>query len=202
MTAVATVQLHLGVLEELGFEFVEFLREVDVAVATGAACYELVAQPEADPATVTFDAPLGAVEARAHAGAVHHRDVAIVNELCALQRLGVFSRDGGHRTTVIHAQAPVQNIDHVCAPVADHAAAVLLVAAPVREMAVIAARAEDGAVAAHRARADPAVPVEARLLLLGGQIAGDAGVADVDGHALDLADHAVAHEFAGHAEFA
>ena len=199
--AAAAVKLHLGVLEVLRLHLVEFPAEVDVPVAACPAGDELITQPKADPTAVTLHAPLGAVKARAHAGAVHQWDIARVNQLRALHRLGVLSRDGAHRAAVVHAQPPVDDVDHVRAPVTDHAAAVLLVVAPVREVTVYTARTEHGAVAAHRAGADPLVPVEARLHCLRRQVARHAGRADVDGGALDFADDAVAHQLAGHAEF-
>ena len=200
--ASASIQFHLGVLEVLGLHLVEFLAEVDVPVAACPASDELLPQPKTDPASVAFDATLGTVEARTHADAVHHRDVTFVNQLRALCRLGVLGRDRCHRAALVLAQAPLDNVDVVRTPVADHAAAVLLVVAPVRVVAVHTARAEHGTVAAHWAGADPLFPVEARLHRLRLQIARHAGRADVDSGALDFADDTVAHQFAGHAKLA
>ena len=151
---------------------------------------------------MTLHAPLGAVKARAHPRTVHQWDVTIVNQLRALHRLGVLGRDGAYRAAVVHAQSPLHDVDHVCAPVTNHAAAILLVVAPVREVAVHPARTEYGTVAAHRAWPDPLSPVEARLQLLRLQVARHAGRADVDCSTLDFANDTVAHQFAGHTELA
>src|SRR5262249_8986938 len=104
------------------------------------------------------------------------------------------------RAGVVHAQAPLGDVEVVGAPVGHHAAGVLAVLPPVGEVGVHAARAEDRVVRPLRGRPQPAVPVQAGLFLLLRQVARLAGAADVDVDRLDLADAAAAHQLAGGAE--
>ena len=64
-----------------------------------------------------------------------------------------------------------------------------------------AARAEHRAVAPQRRRAAPEVPIQPRLRRFFRQVARAAGIAEAAFDLLNLADHAVAHQFARHAKF-
>jgi len=112
----------------------------------------------------------------------------------------VRGRDHLDRAVLVHAKAPLRDVDVVRAPVADHPATVFAGHAPGGEVLVPPARAEHAAVGSERARAAPAVPVQPRLHRFPGIGVRDRGIADVDAYGLDLADDAIAHQLGGDAE--
>src|SRR5262249_7691983 len=90
-------------------------------------------------------------------------------------RLGILRRDDLDRAALIHAEAPLGNVEVMSAPVGHHATRVLLVIAAGREEAVDSARAPTRVGRPFRRRPDPAIPVEALFHLLFWQVARFAG---------------------------
>ena len=152
-------------------------------------------------AAVHQDLALGADEQHAAAVAVDHLHAVGVEVAHAAGGFGVLGRDDLHRAALVHAQAPLGDVEVVRAPVGHHAAGVFAVVAPVREVLMHAARAEHGIVGPHRGRAEPDIPVQAGLHRFLRQVARHRGRTHVHDHLLDLADAPVAHQFAGLAKF-
>ena len=98
------------------------------------------------------------------------------------------------------SKSPLGDVEVMGAPVGHAAAAVLAEGPPRREMLVHAARAEHRTVRPHRRGSQPAVPIQAGLQLFAGQFAGRRRTADAHHHLLDLAELAVADQFARIAE--
>ena len=200
----ADVQLDLRILQKsllrllhlcgTGGAFAPFL----IAVEKGGD--HLAAAFERELAAVDLDFAFGAIEVHADAVLVFDHHPVGVDQGRAAVGAGLGRRQRFHGPARIHAQAPLGDVQMVGAPVAYHAAAEFLVVTPVREVLVHPARAEDGIVRPHRRGADPHVPVQSRFHRFLRQIAGDARAAEAALDALDLADDAVLHQFAGDAE--
>ena len=143
-----------------------------------------------------------AKEMHAESVFVFQGDAAGIDQFRAAFGVGIGGRNHFHRAAVVHAQAPLGDVQVVCAPIAHHAAAILLEIAPIGKKPIAAAaRTQHGVVAAQRRRAAPQVPIQSRLQGFLRQIARPAGIAEAALHVLNRADDAVAHQFARHAKF-
>ena len=198
------VELDLRISEEgaLGHD--------DLAVEAGALGFladefvdHLAAHDELEFAAVRVDLAIFTVKGDAEALVdVGERNAAGIDELRAFGGFVVILwSDDFHRAVQVFAEAPLGDVDVMRTPVADHAAAVLAGHAPGWEVIVNAARAQHAAVGRQRGRAAPHVPVEAGFHGFFGIRIGFGGIAELRLHALDLADDAVADDFAGDAEF-
>ncbi len=97
---IAIIKLHLGVLQVLSLNSIQFLIHVHFLPSLVAGNV-LIAQPQTKAATVAFHAAFGALEARAQAGSVHHVNVSLINQLRTLHRLGILGGNRGDRATAI-----------------------------------------------------------------------------------------------------
>src|SRR5262249_26213317 len=61
----------------------------------------------------------------------------------AFGRFRIFRRDDFHRPTFIHSQSPLGNIEVMGPPISHHAAGIFSIVAPIREMLVHSAWAQD-----------------------------------------------------------
>ena len=127
---------------------------------------------------------------------MNHLDAVRIQVTRAVLSVGLLGRKDFHGAALVHAHPPLRDVEMVRAPIGNHPAAVFAVIAPIGKMLVHAARAEFGMVRAHRRGTQPHIPIQSRLVRLAGQIARHARAADGDFDVLDLADGAVADEFA------
>ena len=133
---------------------------------------------------------------------MNHFDAVGVAEARAAGGLGVGGRDDFHRAALVHAQAPLGDVEVVRAPISHHAARVFPVVPPVGEVRMNPARAEHRIVRALRGGPQPEIPVEAGLQRFRRQVARHGRRADVHDYLFDPANTPVANQFAGFAKLA
>ncbi len=155
-----------------------------------------------EDAAVDVEGALAAGEDAAAGAAVGHDDAVGIDVLHAVRGLGIVGRDDLDGAGFIHAEAPLGDVVVVRAHVGVAAAGVFAIVAPGGEVIVHAPGAEHRVVRPHGRGAEPEVPVEAGLHLLGGQVAPAARAAHADGDGLDLAQPAAADDFRRLAELA
>src|SRR5262249_33649377 len=131
-----------------------------------------------------------------------HLDAVVVEEADAPPRPLVLRRDDGDGAGLVHPETPLRDVEVVGAEVGEPAPRILAIGPPRGEMLVYPTRAEARVVGPPGGRAEPAVPVQARLHRLLIQVAPPARLADADVDDLDLADPPAAHVLARLAELA
>ena len=189
----ALVEMNFGVGEELFADGLAFV---------GVARFLFGAFPKFELAAVDMDLSVGAVKPDAVASLVDDLDPVRVEQTHAVLRLLPVGRGNDFvRSALVHAEAPLRDVEMVRAPIGHAAAAVFAVVAPIGKMLVNAARAQFGIVSAFGRRAEPHVPVQAGFVRLSRQITRDCRTTDGDLHHPNPADDTVAHEFARGAKF-
>ncbi len=184
----AAVEADLGIGEEV------FLGELGVG-------YGFAAAHEFEGATVDNDLAFGAIKehgARDLCG--RDRNAIVIGELGAEFSSGLFGWADFDRARVIHVEGPMGDIEVVCSEIAIAAAAVFGEGSPLGVIVVYAAWAEDSVIWPEWGRSEPAVPVESRFHRLLGQITGSWRTTEVALDTFDLADDAIAYQFAGDAK--
>src|SRR5262245_18887941 len=117
----------------------------------------------------------------------------LVNEPHALLGIDVFWRNDLDWPRFIHAEAPLGNVEMMCAPVGHHAARVFAVVAPIWKMIVHTARAKDGIVWPLGSRPEPGIPIETRFPWFLRQVTPFAGTTDVDNNRFDFSNSSASH---------
>src|SRR5262245_20508165 len=138
----AFVELDLRVREIFLFRHIKIFSQIAFAGGIGFGAFLLVADPKLELAAVDNDLSFTAEEGDAWSFLWVDFKAFGVFVTHAPLGIGFIGRKNFHRPALIHAHAPLRDIEMVRAPIGDHAPAVLTIIAPAREMLVHTARTE------------------------------------------------------------
>src|SRR5439155_18351975 len=110
---------------------------------------ELTSDPKLELAPIHFDFPFVAIEGNVVAEPMRHFKTTGIAQARPFLSVWLFRRENLHRPAVIKSKGPLHDVKVVSTPVANIAAAVFLILAPLRKTLMHSSRAENRVVGPH-----------------------------------------------------